>query len=795
MLLYALLHLSTPLLQKGQWNDYIDSLEEEHDHLFDTLCEHGFDMAEYMKDTFIHPLVEQASSDLIEQAARRDADAYLETLRPTKRRRGNESVVVPLGADGYKSVISTVGEHADVDILGALDDSNPLPNDEMPDRVAVYKEEDDMRGITDPSVLNDTGAIWHSGFRLSLGVMSTLKPHQLQLATRILDNFDCKRGILAAHTMGLGKSLSLLVAVDAYTNRHRCTKTVLLCPKAMIKPWQDEVNKWNDILDIDIFSVPSNESSSVLRSTRTWSKHGGILVVGHDQYRMIQPSLDVDDSTLLVVDEAHLLKSSATLLYSAVSSTPTSMRVFLTGTPLQNHLEEYYHMMQLISPGLLGKTVSEFKIKYGNDIEAGMTSDATPVQIVKSEQRVQVLRWMVQSFMDDASVSLLRDAVPPKTEFCIFHPCKQIDSSYSPLTVRHEVHEASRLFKVNVVETLVKTIFSRTNESVVVFSSRNDTLQAIKDRMGGMLFTGKTGDDARCKVLDDFNENGGLLLVATKAGGVGLNLTRASRVIIADVAWNPVYDTQAVSRAWRMGQERNVFVYRLVAADTIETGIYNLNLHKHMLAARVMEDQDVNRLLSSSDLKDTTCDSLPLLDSASLSVLDDVLLHSMTIFDDKHFVTSHNSLFLDTDAELSVNEQSEAIEEYNNIVSLNPRELQAPNGCYYNLSPEQEYFPGTDDLVPAHPPSVRKLTTKEDETRHRVIIKSRGPSASVQIRYREENWQEWDTINKPDSAPECILDLSFAIGSYMFESRSVVVRNGEKVFGPWSNASASVIVE
>ena len=98
------------------------------------------------------------------------------------------------------------------------------------------------------------------------------------------------------------------------------------------------------------------------------------------------------------------------------------------------------------------------------------------------------------------------------------------------------------------------------------------------------------------KILDDFQQQGGLLLVATKAGGVGLNLTRASRVIICDVAWNPVEDTQAVSRAWRMGQTRPVFVYRLVADDTLEAAVYNLNLHKYMLAARVMDEQDVNRL-------------------------------------------------------------------------------------------------------------------------------------------------------------------------------------------------------
>ena len=104
--------------------------------------------------------------------------------------------------------------------------------------------------------------------KISPEALAVMKPHQMRLAERIVTNIYIDRGMLAAHTMGLGKSLSLLIAVDVYTRRFPGTKTVLMCPKAMVKPWQDELYKWGDIVSLDIFHVSSTDPVGIKRSTR-----------------------------------------------------------------------------------------------------------------------------------------------------------------------------------------------------------------------------------------------------------------------------------------------------------------------------------------------------------------------------------------------------------------------------------------------------------------------------------------------------------------------------------------------
>lgn len=787
------------MYQEGEWNDKIDALEDTYGEQYDALCEQGYDMASYVRDKIILPQIAQAEQDPNEIACKRTADAYLDAVRPTKKMRGNETEFVNLGADGHVTDVTADEALADVDVLEDVSDGE---NDTVPDKLAVYSEADDSKGILVPAVFKDTGALWTDGFRFSPEALAVMKPHQMRLAERIVTNIYIDRGMLAAHTMGLGKSLSLLIAVDVYTRRFPGTKTVLICPKAMVKPWQDELYKWGNIVSLDIFHVSSTDPVGIKRSTRAWEKHGGILVLGHDQFRMIQSHLPIDEQSIFVVDEAHLLKSSSTRLYKAVYSIVTPKRVFLTGTPLQNHLEEYYHMMTLLAPGLLGDSVSDFRRLYGNDIEKGMMSASTKDQIQLSEQRVQVLRWMVEEYMDDESLALLRDAIPAKTEFCIRHPCLDVDTSLNPLSLRHEVHEKSRPFKLCVISLLIRTIQANTDEDIVIFSSRNDMLQGVHDLFGGLMYTGKTGDDARSKILEDFQQQGGLLLVATKAGGVGLNLTRASRVIICDVAWNPVEDTQAVSRAWRMGQTRPVFVYRLVADDTLEAAVYNLNLHKYMLAARVMDEQDVNRLYSSTDLSDTNSCALPVLDMASISASDDVMLAVMGQLGNGYCVTSHTSLFLETDATLSLAEQSDAKDEYNTLIASKPRTLESADGTVHIVLPDQIYFPNGSELVQAHPPSVEKRIShgvQDDDGTvkmvYNLVIENRGPAEDFEIRYREVNDDEWDSVNKPDDVQYCTIDDFDMRGVFEFQVRSVdKAEDGSIITGPWSESSAPVIV-
>ena len=151
----------------------------------------------------------------------------------------------------------------------------------------------------------------------------------------------------------------------------------------------------------------------------------------------------------------------------------------------------------------------------------------------------------------------------------------------------HNVQTAARTHKLIAAVSLIDSSSSPTAWR------RSRLMQAVRD---GLLFNGDLTPDRRSKMIDDFGDQGGVMYITTKAGGVGITLHRANHVIILDPAWNPVDDAQAVSRAWRMGQEKEVKVYRLIAEGTLEERIYRLGVQKHALAARILDETDINRV-------------------------------------------------------------------------------------------------------------------------------------------------------------------------------------------------------
>ena len=166
-------------------------------------------------------------------------------------------------------------------------------------------------------------------------------------------------------------------------------------------------------------------------------------------------------------------------------------------------------------------------------------------------------------------------------------------------------------------------------------------------------------------------------------------------------------------------------------------------------------------------------------------------------------VTSHTSLFLETDATLSLAEQSDANDEYNTLVSSKPRTLESADGTVHIVLPDQIYFPNGSELVQAHPPIVEKRIShgvqKEGDTVQMVyilVIKNRGPAQDFEIRYRDVNDEDWDPVNKPDGANQCCVDDFDMYGTFEFQVRSVdAAEDGSIITGPWSESSAPVIME
>jgi SNF2 family DNA or RNA helicase len=790
------------------WNEYIAKLEDRHAEICDDLCSLGFDVDKYYTDTLLKPMLAEAQNDPAEIQLRQTVDKMLDKLRPVERTQRGYSCTErrPVGAcHAYgKDALDDDEEDEDdwhmeedeelANGVEVLDSDAPLlENDKMPDVANIYDESDDAMQIEKPKLVEETGAYWYNGFRVSASVVKNLKYHQIELMCFLLDAWSGNRGALCAHSMGLGKSLAFLCAFDVWSSKYPKARAVVTAPLSMVPIWALEVDRWESLLPyvVDITAVTRLlEHHTRERAVRKWKRNGGIIVVNHEYFSKV--AFDIDESCIFVVDEAHSLKNPKTDVYKDFSfdKVMTQKRVFMTGTPIQNHLWEYYAMVQLLAPGLLGKTKSEFRKKYSRVIEKGMLKDSTEKEISECEKAVQVMRWRMSEIMHERSSELLYDHIPAKNEFRISHPCDDIELDENLFVELRNVESAACKYKVITAVSLIDCIHSiDPSDAILVFSPRTEHLKAIQEVRDGFLFTGSLSSDNRTNMIDEFNREGGIMYITTNAGGVGITLHRANHVIVLNPDWNPMNDEQAIARAWRIGQEKEVTVYRLIAEGTLQERIYRLCVQKHALAARVIQERISNRLYGRDDLMTLTENELCTPVDASVLVKNPVLA---AISHNAHLgltIYCHDSLFNRTHASLTAEQEYEAKNDFYGIMSQHPRMLTNSDGETQLVPVGQMFFFTPDgeegtELVPAYTPSYSSISGRM------ISFSNLGPSMFFETQMRELHKTKWQPPERNRVDNELTIALPRA-GIFVFRMR-VISDNFE--LGPWSDESVPICI-
>ncbi|KMP03069.1 ISWI chromatin-remodeling complex ATPase ISW2 [Coccidioides immitis RMSCC 2394] len=570
-----------------------------------------------------------------------------------------------------------------------------------------------------------------------------VKPHQLhgmQFMWRELIKDDKRQGCLLAHTMGLGKTMqviSFLVTIAKAANSpdpeirkqipdcFRESRTLILCPPSLIENWSEEFMRW---LPQDpatkrslgpVRKVLSNiQSRERLQEIAAWYTEGGILLISYDIFRSLvhnastkrrprplEPNQHesvkkqlLNGPNIIIADEAHKMKNRTTGIAAAACGFKSKSRIALTGSPLANHLEEYYAMINWIAPGYLGDFV-QFKAKYIEPIEAGLYVDSTRAERRESLKKLQVLKKDLDPKINRADISVLAGDLPPKVEFVITvpltalqeeayklyvetlmdtgddvastrvwawlailsllcnHPScfmekllgKNIDKRAKALIQDSEYEsfpedtpatqdsspEDTPVTQVLAPETIskLKRVFDGINDlkstahshraamldqiikqsvnagdKVLIFSHSIPTLNYIEDvlkvnRWRYCRLDGTTPITSRQSATKSFNKIDSpmqVYLISTKAGGLGLNIPGANRVVIFDFAFNPTWEEQAVGRAYRFGQRKPVFVYRFIAGGTYEDIMYNKTVFKTQLSFRVVDKKNPIRYATRS---------------------------------------------------------------------------------------------------------------------------------------------------------------------------------------------------
>ncbi|PWN45805.1 putative RAD54-DNA-dependent ATPase of the Snf2p family [Ceraceosorus guamensis] len=391
-----------------------------------------------------------------------------------------------------------------------------------------------------------------------------------------------------------------------------------------------------------------------------------VMIVSYETLRNISDELANCNVGLLLADEGHRLKNAESLTYQELDKIPVKRRVILTGTPVQNDLTEYFSLVKFANPDLLGGRL-EFRRHFEMPIIKGRDAAASEQERQVGDAKLAELTGIVSKFIIRRTNDLLSKYLPIKYEHVVFckvsdfqlklyqlfckspeiqsllrgkgsqplkaisilrklcnHPDlvdlsndlvgseKYFPEGYTPHD-RRDVHtELSG--KMMVLERFLTTMRQTSKDKVVLISNFTQTLDIFEkmcrlNRWGCFRLDGTMAIKKRQKFVDRFNDPEApefIFLLSSKAGGCGINLIGANRLVLFDPDWNPASDQQALARIWRDGQKKTCFVYRFIATGSIEEKILQRQSHKMSLSSCMLDAQEgveIERHFSSEDLR------------------------------------------------------------------------------------------------------------------------------------------------------------------------------------------------
>ena len=551
--------------------------------------------------------------------------------------------LTPMSAEETLRLITSEQDEEAFEYVDVLDGTAKSgENDKVPGRLAVFDASADdaesVHGIEDDEDEPETivkARSW-KGFRVPTDMLERLQDHQRDALFLMIERAAEDAGTLLAHGPGLGKTLTALCFLSCLKFYRKTCRSIVVCDKSLLLQWETQVDKFNDVLHLKVFTV--DDSAKLNLAHAQWKRScGGVLLIGTDLFRMqfeskkeaggskraqaksarsAQPkcNIEIDADTAVVVDEAHkYLQAGGSEFYAVISNLGTRLRILLTGTPMQHSLAKYYNMAKLIAPDLLPATNMEFQAKYAQKIEKGAEATASLDDQHDANLRLHMLiKDLEEAVAYKMAGAVLDDALPSKLEFLILHPLDDAaadptDWNGSGMDKRELVHAATRDTKAAIFDALLSKFDPA--DRCIVFSSRIATLKHVMQHTSSLLthsalLTGEISNiHDRNAMVGEFCETpGSVLFLSMDLGACGLDLSAANRVVLLDVSWNPLVEEQAVARAYRLGQQDHVYVYRLCAAQTAEAKAYELGIKKRRLASTIEADNSVACVYKDADL-------------------------------------------------------------------------------------------------------------------------------------------------------------------------------------------------
>lgn len=431
-------------------------------------------------------------------------------------------------------------------------------------------------------------------------------------------------GACLADDMGLGKTLQALAVI---LTRAPQGPTLIVAPTSVGMNWLNEAQRFAPTLKVIQFS--SGDRQALLDQLQSFD----MLVCSYGllQQDDVAEMLAKVEWQTIVLDEAQAIKNMATKRSHAAMALQGGFKLLTTGTPIENHLGELWNLFRFINPGLLG-SLESFNLRFAN-----------PIERYQDKQAKQQLKKLIQPFILRRTKTQVLEELPSRTEITLHVDLSRDEMALYEALRREAIAKltdsdvAAGQKHLQVLAELMKLRRACCNSRLVVpdapvpsakleafgeilsdllenrhkalvFSQFVDHLQILREYLDQksiryQYLDGSTPTKDRAARVKAFQAGeGDVFLISLKAGGTGLNLTAADYVIHMDPWWNPAVEDQASDRAHRIGQQRPVTIYRLVAKGTIEEKIVSLHSQKRDLADSLLEGTDISGKISTDDL-------------------------------------------------------------------------------------------------------------------------------------------------------------------------------------------------
>lgn len=459
-----------------------------------------------------------------------------------------------------------------------------------------------------------------------------LRPYQKIGYSWLIQNIQHGFGSILADDMGLGKTVQILSAILYFKeqNQFENESTLIIVPPTLISNWENEIKKFTPSLSYYIYhgsnrTFPLEEYDIILTS-----------------YGVVRLDLDmfVDKTWLLcIIDEAQNIKNPNTEQTKAIKSIKASTKIALTGTPIENRLMDYWSIFDFVNKGYLS-TKDNFKRYYVMPIEKledqevleNLKTIAKPFVMRRLKTDDDIKKELPDKLVNDIYCTLTKKQIKLYTAileeiFFDIENSKGIQRKGIILkiltalkqTCNHPAQflaiknpKISESGKMELLVDILKNILDM-DEKVIIFTQYVEMGKLIQQLISKKFKTevlflhGSQTLKEKTQIIDTFQEdpNYKIFVATLKTGGTGLNLTAASNVIHYDLWWNPAVENQATDRVHRIGQQKDVMVYRFITKGTLEEAIDAISKRKVDLAEKaISNDETFITEMSNEELKE-----------------------------------------------------------------------------------------------------------------------------------------------------------------------------------------------